>query len=78
MICVLTTPPRCVTMCDMEDTIDQAARRTAINLMRLLETLERRDAEHYSQAKTPVGTSHRKARRRQIGLFYRQWHRDRA
>ena len=56
------------------DTVDEAARRTAINLMRLSEALDIKDAEGYSQAMVPSGTqSYRRNRINNIRDAYRQW-----
>lgn len=63
----------------MADTVDQAARRTAINLMRLNEALEMQDAEGYSQTILPSAKkSRRQHRRDELSKFYRRWFGDRA
>lgn len=60
------------------DEVDEAARRTAINLMRLNETLEMNDADNYSQALDSSHVSHRQHRRNMLRAFYKDWFTRRA
>ncbi|MDZ7742973.1 MAG: hypothetical protein U5Q03_14875 [Bacteroidota bacterium] len=63
-------------MGDMETDIDMAARRTAINLMRLNEALELADAEEYSSQSNGHGMhGKREARPYQLRNYYRNWFR---
>lgn len=60
------------------DEVDAAARRTAINLMRLNEALDEGDADGYSQALNAAHVSHRRARRLQVRNYYKRWFASKA
>ena len=57
---------------------DEAARRTAINLMRLNEAIEMRDAEHYSMRPAGNGQTVREHRQSIIRSFYKRWFTSKA
>lgn len=62
-----------------DTTIDEAARRTAINLMRLSERIELEDAERsYTDRLTISGETKRQARVRRVREDFRNWFRDHA
>lgn len=57
----------------MDDELDRAARRTAINLMRLNEAVEHADVEHYSTRITRKGWTKQEERRDVLDRHYRDW-----
>ncbi len=55
------------------DELDRAARRTAINLMRLNEAVDHLDAETYPTLPKINRESQRMHRHRMLDRFYRKW-----
>lgn len=60
------------------DTVEAAARRTAINLMRLNEGLEMAEAREYPRTKPPSNewTTRRTQRLSLLANFYKNWFND--
>lgn len=76
--CVLTSESEPGNIYAMEHEVDKAARRTAINLMRLNEALEMKDAESYSLALDDFGNIRRFHRMRLLRNYYKRWFTSKA